>query len=80
MPWTADQVRRHKAAAKAVADIHHSTEAAVDNFCDSIETLLTAIAQRPMSDEQTERLARILQGGERDLLRRLSRVRSRKAA
>ena len=79
MAWTREQKQRHKAAAKAVADIHHSTEAAVDNFCDSVETLLTAIAQRDMTPEQVDRLARILQGGERDLLRRLPRAR-RKAA
>lgn len=83
MPWTAEQVRRHKAAAKAVADINHSTPQAVDNFTDSVETLLTALAQREMTPEQIDRLARVLQVGERDLLRRTStllRAKDRKPA
>lgn len=70
MPWTREQVQRHKLAAKAVADINHSTSQAVDNFTDSVETLLTAIAQRDMDPAQIDRLAAILQRAERDLLRR----------
>ena len=80
MPWTPEQVQRHKAAAKAVAEINYSTPMAVDNFSDAVETLLTAIAQRDMTAQQIDRLAAILQRSERDLLRRLKPKRQRKAA
>lgn len=46
------------------------TERAVDNFCDSVESLLTAIGQRPMTPRQIDRLAALLQEAERNLLAR----------
>lgn len=50
--------------------VDRDTERTVDNFTSSVETLLTGIAQRRMSDEQIERLARVLQRAERNLLAR----------
>ena len=46
------------------------TERAVDHYLDSVESLLTALSQRPLDPEQAERLARLLQTMERDLLAR----------
>lgn len=46
------------------------TEAAVDRFTSNVESLLIALSQRSMTVEQRDRLAAVLQRGERDLLRR----------
>ncbi len=47
-----------------------ATNMAVDMYLDNVESLLMAIAQRPISDEQMERMARLLNKGERDCLSR----------
>ena len=83
MPWTPEQVQRRKAENRAIAEASRDTAAAVDNFTSSVETLLIALSQRDLSPEQIDRLAAILQRGERDLLRRISTssvVRGRQAA
>jgi len=46
------------------------TERAVDHYLDSVESLLTALSQRPLDPVQEERLARLLQRSELDLLSR----------
>ena len=46
------------------------TERAVDHYLDSVESLLTALLQRPLDPVQEERLARLLQRSELDLLSR----------
>ena len=44
---------------------------AVDLSLDHIESLLMGVSQRPLTVDQAERLARLLQTAERSLLRRL---------
>ena len=43
---------------------------AVDLSLDHIESLLMGVSQRPLTVDQAERLARLLQTAERSLLRR----------
>ncbi|MCA1570863.1 MAG: hypothetical protein LC798_11200 [Chloroflexi bacterium] len=50
-----------------------ATTFGVDTHLDNIESLLIALRQRPMTDEQLDRYARLLQSGERDALRRVRR-------
>ena len=46
------------------------TERAVDNFCDSVESLLIALSQRSMTPAQIFRLGRVLDEGRAHLLAR----------
>jgi hypothetical protein len=51
-----------------------STACAMDIYLDHLDTLLTAISQRPMTDDQLDRCARLLNRAESDCLGRIPPV------